>query len=429
MAEPFSPRCYILGVTESEPARPPRPRWLRRLAPTWLRWTWMDLLWLVFLAGLAVLPPIREIHKQLILLSLALFQLFEGRLLELAPRQGARWDVVVKIALATLLIGHTGQVAINSSYYPIFFVPVVTAAMLFGPWGTLAWTAVACAAYCSYLLPALRHYRLDPAGLDELALRVFFFFLLAMIVNRFVVETEHQRELYRQAQASARRAERLAALGQLSAGLAHEIRNPLAVIRGSAEMLQKELAASSAVAVELAGYISSEVNRVSDLVARFLDFARPLRLQLEATALLPLLERAVADARERWPDAAVEVERHFFRGFERLSLPLDATLMERAFSNLVANAFEAMQPGGGVLRLHAARRGGELSLSFQDTGPGVPAELRDQIFNPFFTTKPSGVGLGLAIVAKIVDQHGGQLRLLPAAGAGAVFEIVLPAPA
>ncbi|MGH9481133.1 MAG: sensor histidine kinase, partial [Terriglobales bacterium] len=276
-------------------------------------WTWMDLLWLIFLAGLAVLPPIHEIHKQLILLGLAVFQLFERRLLAAAPRRGPSLAVVVKLALATLLIGHTGEVAINSSYYPIFYVPVVTAAMLFGAWGTIAWTALASAAYCAYLWPALNHYRLDRGGPEELVLRVFFLFLVAVIINRFVMETRGQRDLYRQAaesleaanrqlrqaQAEARRAERLAALGQLSAGLAHEIRNPLAVIKGSAEMLEKAMArgeSGNPVASELAGYISSEVNRVNVLVSRFLDFARPLTLERREVALAPLLDRALADA-------------------------------------------------------------------------------------------------------------------------------------
>lgn len=411
----------------------------------------MDGLWLVFLAGLAALPPITEVHKQLILLGLAVFQLFEGRLVAAAPRAGRPLAVAIKIVLATLLIGHTGQVAINSSYYPIFYVPVVTAAMLFGPWGTLGWTAAASAAYCSYLWPALRQYTLVPAAANELALRIFFFFLLALIINRFVMETRSQRDLYRQtaesleatnrqlrlAQAEARRVERLAALGQLSAGLAHEIRNPLAVIKGSAEMLEKNLApqaaaGSAAVAQELAGFISSEVNRVNLLVTRFLDFARPLRLDRQWTELPPLLDQALADAQERWPASRVEIERDYAPGLP--AVPLDATLMERVFANLAANAFEAMaETPAGAARLQvraapttAAGQAGVL-VEFSDSGPGVPAELREQIFNPFFTTKPTGVGLGLAIVAKIVDQHGGQFRLAEAPGPGARFEVFLPA--
>ncbi len=400
----------------------------------------MDLLWLVFLAGLAALPPIHEIHKQLILAGLALAQMFESRLLARWPRAGPALAVSLKIALATLLIDHTGELAINSSYYPIYYVPVVTAAMLFGPWATLGWTALASGAYCAYLWPALQQFRLGPSGLDELALRIFFFFLLAFIINRFVMETQAQRDLYRgaaeslersnrqlrRAQAEARRAERLAALGQLSAGLAHEIRNPLAVIKASAEMLEKSVAGGETVAAELAGYISGEVNRVNVLVTRFLDFARPQRLETREADLEPVLERALADAREPWPRAELERAGTLPAGSR---IELDETLIERAFANLAANAFEAMA-GEGRLRVtvaetqHNGRPG--VSIRFDDTGPGVAAGLREQIFNPFFTTKPNGVGLGLAIVAKIIDQHGGRLRLLDEPAPGAHFEVFLP---
>ncbi len=119
---------------------------------------WMDVLWLALLAGLALLPPVREIHKQLILLAFGVIQLGEGWLIARLPRRGPVYLVLLKIALATLLIDHTGELSINSSYYPIYFLPVVTAAEYFGPWATLLWTALASAAYCSYLYPALQEY-------------------------------------------------------------------------------------------------------------------------------------------------------------------------------------------------------------------------------------------------------------------------------
>ena len=124
----------------------------------------MDLLWLVFLLGLAVLPPVREIHKQLALLAIGIVQLAEGRIIATWPRSGRSAVVLVKIVLATLLINHTGELGINSSYYPIYYVPIVTAAIQFGPWGTLLWTSLASAAYCSYLYPALQEYTLTPDG-------------------------------------------------------------------------------------------------------------------------------------------------------------------------------------------------------------------------------------------------------------------------
>src|SRR6202041_398448 len=157
---------------------------------------WMDLLWLLFLGGLAVLPPVREVHKQLILLAIGVLQLFEGSLIHYSPQRGRHYAVLLKVLLSMLLLGHTGQVEINSSYYPIFYVPIITAAIDFGPLGTLLWTLIASAAYCSYLYPALQEYQLTPAGVSELVIRILFFFLAAIIVNRFAVENRRQTQLY-----------------------------------------------------------------------------------------------------------------------------------------------------------------------------------------------------------------------------------------
>lgn len=403
---------------------------------------WLDLLWLVFLGGLAILPPLFEIHKQLILLAIALFQIFEPDILKrVRPWRRGTFSVLLKILLATLLVEHTGDVPIQSSYYLIYFLPVVSAAMLFGPWATLLWTALASAAYLSFLLPALQEFELAPGGGAELAIRILFFFLAAIVVNRFVMEYRRQVMRYQtlaealaetnrrleQAQAEARHSERLAALGQLSAGLAHELRNPLAVIKGSAETLMKKVHKSDPLTSELAGYISSEVNRLNTIVSRFLNFARPSKLDLRPQEITGLVDVSLKAVHDRWPEAKVEVERRYAADLP--NVPVDAELCEQVFTNLVLNAYEAM-PEGGKLRMAVSpansdgRRGVEIEI--EDSGPGIPAELREQIFNPFFTTKKGGVGLGLSIVSKIVDDHRGWIRVQSEAGRGACFRIFLP---
>jgi signal transduction histidine kinase len=406
--------------------------------------SWIDLLWLVFLGGLALLPPIGEIHKQLILLAIGILQLAEGKLVGWLPVRGRVCSVLLKIILATLLLNHTGELGINSSYYPIYYVPVVTAAIYFGPLGTILWTALASLAYCSYLIPALQEYELTTEGVTVLSIRILFFFLAAMLVNRFVVENKQQMQLYqalseqlaetnrqlRRAQDEARRSERLAALGQLSAGLAHEIRNPLGVIKGSAEMLSQKLQGSQPIASELAGYISSEVNRLNALVARFLDFARPSRLALHPVDIGALVDRAVDAVRSQYPQSKVTIERNYANGLPQVLA--DEPLFEQVFVNLLLNAFEAMDgTSPAVLRLSIAADSlnGQpgVSIEVQDTGPGVPAENREQIFNPFFTSKKNGVGLGLSIVAKIIDDHRGSIQLESEAGRGARFRVFLPA--
>lgn len=388
---------------------------------------WMDLLWLLFLAGLAILPPVYEPHKQLILLAFGVLQLGEGWLVSRVPQRGAAYVVLLKMALATLLVDHTGEVAINSYYYPIYFLPILTAAEYSGPLATLLWTTLASAAYCSYLYPAWQEFGEIPVdAYPLLAIRLLFFFLAAMVVNRYVVENRRTTQRYQelaetlaetnrrleQAQAEARRSERLAALGQLSAGLAHEIRNPLGVIKGSAEMLSQKLGAADPLASELAGYIFTETNRLSGLVTRFLDFARPLHAELSPQDITVVLDRALEDVAKAWKGEPVKVEKEYDPNLPAIAL--DESLCEQAFVNIVQNAYDAMS-AGGVLHLTvkksqtAGRDGVEVRIA--DSGPGIPAELREQIFNPFVTTKKTGVGLGLSIVSKIVDGHHGTIRV------------------
>lgn len=420
---------------------------------------WMDFLWLLFLAGLALLPPREEWHKQVILLAFGVMQLSEGWLIARLPQRGPTYVVLIKILLATALVNHTEEISINSSYWPIYFLPVMTAAEYFSPLATLLWTTLASAAYCSnlYLDPDIRELEIPAESYGLLGIRLLFFYLAGMLVNRFVTEARRQTQRYQetaetlaetnrrleQVQAEARRSERLAALGQLSAGLAHEIRNPLGVIKGSAEMLTQKVADSSPLMTELAGYISTETNRLSALVTRFLDFARPLHADLTLSDISAVLDRALNDVAQFWKGAPVRVEKQYQSNLPLV--PLDEGLCEQAFLNIIQNAYDAMNvDGGGRLRVtairsrHNAQNGGSIEgveIRIADSGPGVPPELREQIFNPFVTTKKSGVGLGLSIVSKIIDGHHGLIRIesSPETGEngtrppGACFVIFLPA--
>jgi two-component system sensor histidine kinase HydH len=404
---------------------------------------WLDLLWLLFLAGLALLPPVREMHKLLILGIIGAFQLVEGRILQASPRQGPYYVVLVKIGLATILMNHTHEVAINSSYYPIFYLPIMTAAMYFGPLGTLLWTLASAAAYCSYLPAALGEFEMTSASTAELSMRILFFFLVGMIVNRFVMDYRNQVRRYqalaetlseanrnlKQAQAEAQRAERLAALGQLSAGLAHEIRNPLGVIKGSAEILNQKLAASDELAKELSGYIYTEVNRLSALVSRFLDFARPLHVEPIPQDVRTVIEKSLKAVADQRADVNVRITQDYAPHLQLVMA--DPELCDQAFTNLLLNACQAMGEQGGELHIRVRPEYEDkkmgVAIEIHDTGPGIAPEMKEEIFNPFVTTKKTGVGLGLAIVSRILDGHGGSVRVMSASETpGACFRVWLP---
>ena len=255
----------------------------------------------------------------------------------------------------------------------------------------------------SLLIPALREYDC-PEGYNILAIRVTFLFVAAILVNRFSVENRRQvqrlqdlsekleetnRQL-RRAEADARRAERLAALGQLSAGLAHEIRNPLGVIKGSADMLNRKVSGSEPLVAELAGYISSEVNRLNALVVRFLDFARPSKLELRPEHLTEIVDRALDAATAAVPNSGVKIERQYAQNLPEI--PADAQLCEQVFVNLITNAMQAMQAQDvsleKTLRLVIApeksNREPGVAVIVEDTGPGVPPESRRADFQSIF---------------------------------------------
>jgi two-component system, NtrC family, sensor histidine kinase HydH len=193
-------------------------------------------------------------------------------------------------------------------------------------------------------------------------------------------------------------------------------------------MLTQKVAGTNPLANELAGYISTEVNRLNSLVARFLDFARPSHLDLQPLQVSAIVDRALDAVRAQMPTTQIVVERRYADDLP--DIRADGQLCEQIFVNLILNAFQAMDGQHGKLCISIAKETSVgnpgIAVQFEDTGPGVPPDLREQIFNPFFTSKKEGVGLGLAIVAKIVDDHRGWIRLETETTRGARFRVFLP---
>ena len=212
---------------------------------------------------------------------------------------------------------------------------------------------------------------------------------------------------------------RMAAIGEMVAGVAHQIRNPLAIMKVSAEMIRDGLPPERAK--PLADMMVSEVDSLSAVVTKFLDFTRPLKVNREEVELGDFLARTVSLLpMERYPGRRVEVD----AGPGPLRASLDPHLMEQALQNLLVNALEASKEGQAV-RLAAGREDGLLRLRVADSGCGMAEEVRSQLFHPFFTTKSDGTGLGLSIVHRIVEAHGGLVEARSEPGAGTEFAITL----
>jgi len=410
-----------------------RDEW-KASALSWLRG--QDLAWLLLFSALAMVSPQPTTEEITILACLALVQVAAPRLLAIETPAARNTLLALKLGLGFLLIGVTG--GILSSYYPILLLPVVSAATSLGGRGTALVTVLAAAAYLVFVpIAAGFGYPLLQDTMREVALRVLFLPLVAFLTYQMAAESREQahraqrtaedlataNRRLNEAEAAVRRTERLAALGQLTAGLAHELRNPLGTIRASAEMLGKRASAGDEIAAELTCYITAEVERANLLVTRFLDFARPLSLRKASSDVNAMVDRAVeAVAREN----SGRGER-IHKNLDPTVMPIhaDPDLLERVLVNLIVNALEASPPDATVT-VKTRQAGASVEITVLDRGQGVAVEHREQIFNPFFTTKPTGVGLGLAISARIVGEHGGVIRVDSEPGRGAAFTVSLP---
>ncbi|APR82091.1 Sensor protein of zinc sigma-54-dependent two-component system [Minicystis rosea] len=231
------------------------------------------------------------------------------------------------------------------------------------------------------------------------------------------------REELRAAQDELVRKEQLAAVGELSAVVAHEVRNPLAIISNAVATLRRP-GIEAEDRDTLLGILEEESSRLNRLVGELLRYARPINIERQMVSLREIVERSLGLAEGR-----VDVGVELIESAEVERVWADPNLIRQVFDNLVTNAVQAMSSGGVLTVTLIAQevdgvRGVEVQI--QDTGEGMDTEVRSRALDPFFTTRPSGTGLGLAIVARIVDAHGGVLSIKSKAGAGTVMHVFLP---
>jgi signal transduction histidine kinase len=242
--------------------------------------------------------------------------------------------------------------------------------------------------------------------------------MLSHALNRMADRLAHMRELERQ----LNRRDRLSALGEVASGIAHEVRNPLSIIKTSAELVQRggQLNESD---FQLLGYVVDEVRRIDALIGEFLAFAKPPPPVLAPLRPISIVEQVSNVCR-------AELDRH------NISLEIedlapgtlvsgDDSQLFQAVLNLVVNAIQAM-PEGGSLKVQQQVAGAELVIAIRDTGPGIAPDLIERIFDPFLTTKVTGTGLGLAKVFAVMQSHGGRVECRSEPGAGAQFNLYFP---
>jgi two-component system, sporulation sensor kinase E len=233
----------------------------------------------------------------------------------------------------------------------------------------------------------------------------------------------------RSKEARLRRAESLASLTTLAAGVAHEIKNPLGSMGIHLQLIQKKMAGKQCIdAAEIAqhlGVMGEEVDRLNRIVVDFLFAVKPMDTRLEDGDLNRVIEDLMEFVRPELDQAGVRVEVNLSATLP--SLRIDARYIKQALLNLIKNAVAAM-PEGGTLSVETKRKGDDVLLCISDTGTGIPEEIMEKIFEPYFTTKPFGTGLGLTIVFKIVKEHFGDISVASRAAGGTTVTMALPVP-
>ena len=247
--------------------------------------------------------------------------------------------------------------------------------------------------------------------------------------NQMVAQLRESRaEIERLHNTQMTRAEHLATLGELAAGLAHEIRNPLAGIAGVIDIIGRDLPETSPARNVLKD-VKHEVMRVNRIVSDLLETARPKPAEYRAADLNSTAEHAVIFARQQALSKPVKVELH--KTDASLTVEHDPNQIQQVLLNLMLNAIQAMEDAGtkagpGQVDVDIAQRDGLAVVSVSDTGRGIKPEHLPNIFRPFYTTKGSGTGLGLSLARRIVEDHGGKIIVRSQEGKGSTFEVLLP---
>ena len=333
----------------------------------------------------------------------------------------------------------TQEVKAHDIYRRLYYVPIVLGGVWFALRGGIVTSILASLLYMPHVL---FHWQHHPTIALEQYLEIVLYNVIGCLTG-FLAQRERQQKLRYQKAAETlegsyhklreqadqiieieeqlRRADRLSALGELSAGMAHEIRNPLGSIKGTAEILRDGVDADDPK-LEFAEILIREVDRLNGVLEDFLRFARPTPVE-HGRFLLGKVVGDVEDLTRRQATRNhVEVKVALADDIE---IPGQGEQIKQVLLNLVLNALQAM-PDGGILEITSENLQHEVHIKVTDNGPGIAPENRERIFNPFVTTRDSGTGLGLAITQRIVHGHDGHIVLDSTPGQGATFTVCLP---
>lgn len=314
-----------------------------------------------------------------------------------------------------------GLHGLHSALEGLYFVPLLLAGYWWGRRPALLCGLAASIAYGLHVEMQLGGI-LAPENRGRL-LALFMFPLVAFVTGHLAARLREEGRVLVETERNLRRAELLAALGEMTAGLAHEIRNPLSAIRGAVEVLTQSTGLASRDR-EFVDLLLSEVGRLETLVAGFLAFARPSRPGADRADPVSVARVTLALLRTQAERQGVEVALDAPAEVPAVRCPEES--LRQVLLNLCLNALQAMAPSAGNLRVRISPADEHVTIAVEDTGPGIPPQERERVFHPFVTTKPQGTGLGLSVAARAVHACEGSIDIGDAPGGGASVVIRLP---
>jgi len=353
--------------------------------------------------------------------------------------------IAIGLVVAILTAVHYTNYHYEMNYHILlqfaYYLPVIYAAMRFGPIGGILSGLV----ITLLILPFMTHfYAMNPSAMYtqwvEIGLINVIGWLTGFLTGQerrakrkyqiaLTIQKELVEKLKREGQererleAEIRQTERLTALGHMSAGLAHEIRNPLGIMKVSIQLLAQEKV-DDGVVTEYCRVLLEECERLNRLVSEFLNFARPKELVRERIVLGQLLEKGVTLIQPALRQHHIELKQVRNKVAEQ-EVEVDQDQMKQVILNILLNAIDA-QGEGGVILLEGVQQDGFVGFAVSDEGPGILPDAMPYIYDPFFTTKEKGTGLGLSVVHRILDQHGGRIATTNRGDRGVRVEILMP---
>lgn len=348
--------------------------------------------------------------------------------------------MIKKLSIAALIIfitlfhflTPTSKIYLHEIYQRLYYVPIIMASLWFSIRGSLI---VSLSTSIAYFFHIWFQWHFMPRYSFNQYAEILIFNVVAIIISTLTKREKIQHQKYvdahlqlqeaykklQQAYESVRQSERLAVMGELSASIAHEIRNPLASIKGSIDIISEGIKPDESK-YEFVNIIKKEIDRLTKLTTEFLAFAKPEVPNKILISINDVINSLITLINKHAQKSNVKIETNL--SSELPLILIDPQQIKQALMNILLNAIQAMEEGGTV-KIDTNKDSSNVIISITDQGPGIPEEMLPKIFDPFFTTKTEGTGLGLSISYQLIKQHNGNI-IVESSNKGTVFKIFLP---